>query len=488
MNKQTGFCRREFLQQSGLGFGTLALASLLKQDGLLADDNSAKREAFQGSLKRPLDLASKKGHFPARAKNVVVLMQSGGPSQMDLFDPKPDLQRRHGATVAIDSLQGRPREPLMASPFRFSCRGQSGMEFSELVPHLGGLADDLCMIRSMYTFDPCHAGAPLILFTGKLEFGRPTLGAWVSYALGTENQDLPAYVVLPDIAGHNTAGAALWDNGWLPALYGGTEFRPIGSPVVNLHAARAMPQGADANDLTLIGRLNERYRQRFPRVSELESRIRNYELAARMQIAAEKHLDLSQETVWTRQLYGLDDPVTEAYGTQCLMARRLIEAGVRFVQIMNKPHNPWDHHGHLRTRLSKECAATDRPAAALITDLKQRGLLDQTIVVWIGEFGRLPTSQAGTGRDHNMHAFTALIAGGGFRSGHIHGATDEVGYRSEVDRVSVLDLLATILHQVGLDQNKLSWRHNNIEETLTDAKVTQAHIVGEVLEQPPVLT
>ena len=472
------FSRRAFLEQSGLGFGTLALATVLKQDGLLA----------AGEAVRPLDLSSKPGHFPAHAKNVVVLMQSGGPSQMDLFDPKPDLQKRHGATVAIDSLQGRPREPLMASPFRFSQQGHSGMEFSELVPQLGALADDLCMIRSMYTFDPCHAGAPLILFTGKLEFGRPTIGAWISYALGTENQDLPSYVVLPDIAGHNTAGAALWDNGWLPALYGGTEFRPIGSPVVNLRSSQTLPRGADVNDLTLIGKLNEQYRQRFPRVLELESRIRNYELAARMQVSAEKHLDLSGETAGTRQLYGLDNPDTEAYGTQCLMARRLIEAGVRFVQVMNKPHNPWDHHGNLRSRLPKECAATDRPSAALITDLKQRGLLDQTIVVWIGEFGRLPTSQGGTGRDHNMHAFTALIAGGGFKQGHIHGATDELGHRSEVDKVSVLDLLATILHQVGLDQKQLSYRHNNIEETLTDTKVTQARVVGEVLQQAPVVT
>ncbi|MCH2202848.1 MAG: DUF1501 domain-containing protein [Fuerstiella sp.] len=476
MNNNIDFSRRSFLEQCGPGFGTLALATLLKEDGLLAGDE-ASRPA--------LSLQPRQGHFPARAKNVVVLMQSGGPSHMDLFDPKPDLQKRHGATVAINSLQGRPREPLMASPFRFSKRGQSGIEFSELVPHLGGLADDLCMIRSMHTFDPCHAGAPLILFTGKLEFGRPTLGAWVSYALGTENQDLPAYVVLPDIAGHNTAGAALWDNGWLPALYGGTEFRPIGSPVVNLRSARTMPKEADVNDLSLIGRLNEKYRRRYPRALELESRIRNYELAARMQIAAEKHLDLSQETAKTREQYGLDDPVTKAYATQCLMARRLIEAGVRFVQIMNKPHNPWDHHGNLRSRLPQECASTDRPSAALIADLKQRGLLDQTIVVWIGEFGRLPTSQRGTGRDHNMHAFTALIAGGGFKSGHIHGATDELGHRSVVDKVSVLDLLATILHQVGLDQNQLSYRHNNIEETLTDAKVTQARVVGELLSQSP---
>lgn len=482
MNETMGFSRRAFLEQSGLGLGTVALATLLTQDGLLAEDGPSS------TASRPLDLSTKSGHFPARAKNVVLLMQSGGPSHMDMFDPKPDLQKRHGATVAIDSLQGRPREPLMASPFKFSHYGESGMEFSELVPHLGALADEMCMIRSMYTFDPCHAGAPLILFTGKLEFGRPTVGAWVSYALGTENQDLPAYVVLPDIAGHNTAGAALWDNGWLPALYGGTEFRPIGSPVVNLRAARPLPKGADVNDLALIGKLNEQYRQRFPRVLELESRIRNYELAARMQVAAEKHLDLTRETEETRKLYGLDDPVTQAYGTQCLMARRLVEAGVRFVQIMNKPHNPWDHHSHLQSRLPNECGATDKPSAALITDLKRRGLLDQTVVVWIGEFGRLPTSQGGTGRDHNMHAFTALVAGGGFKAGHIHGATDDVGYKAAVDKVSVLDLLATILHQVGLDHNHLAYRHNNIEETLTDAKVTQARVVGEVLERDPVVT
>jgi hypothetical protein len=473
MNQSPHLSRRSFLERSGLGFGTLTLAALLKQDGLLADQPN--------SSARGLNASPKGGHFPAQANRVVLLMQSGGPSQMDLFDPKPELQKRHGEGVPIDSLQGRPREPLMASPFKFRHWGQSGIEFSELVPHLGSLADDLCVIRSMHTFDPCHAGAPLILFTGKLEFGRPTIGSWVSYALGTENQNLPAYVVLPDIAGHNTAGAALWDNGWLPALHRGTEFRPVGSPVLNLHPARTLPNGADRNDLTLIGRLNERYRKRFPRVSELETRIYNYELAARMQLTAEKHLDLSGETAATRRLYGLDDPATEAYGTQCLMARRLLEAGVRFVQVMNKPHNPWDHHGNLRQRLPELCASTDRPSAALIADLKRRGLLEDTIVVWIGEFGRLPTSQGKTGRDHNMHGFTALVAGAGFKAGHVHGATDEFGYRAAVDKVSVLDLLATLLDQLGLDQNRLTYKHNNLEESLTDSKVSQSRVVDELL-------
>ena len=470
------FSRRLLLQRSGLGFGSLALSSLLGRDGLLAAPATA------GESKPRIDLLPRAGHFPAQAKSVIMLFQSGAPSQMDLFDPKPELRRKHGKDVGIESLQGRAREPLMASPFPFRPHGESGIEFSSLVPHLASVADDLCVIRSMHTFDPCHAGAPLIFLTGKLAFGRPTLGTWIGYALGTENQNLPAYVVLHDIEGHNTAGAALWDNGWLPALYRGTEFRPKGSPVLNLHAARELPPGADRDDLRLIGRLNQRYAHRYPHASDLETRIRNYELAARMQLAAEKNLDLSRETAETKRLYGLENPVTAEYGTQCLMARRLVEAGVRFVQIMNKPHNPWDHHSNLKTRLPETCSATDQPSAALIADLKRRGLLDETLVVWAGEFGRLPTSQGGTGRDHNMHAFTALAAGGGLKAGYVHGATDEFGHRAEVDKMSVLDLLATILHQVGLDHTRLTYKHNNLEESLTDARTTEASIVGELLQ------
>ena len=475
MNQQIMFPRRQFLQQSGLGFGSLALSGILQQDGLLAG-----AEPTDAGI--PLSLSPRVGHLAAPVRSVVILMQSGGPSQMDLFDPKPELQRRHGEQAPIESLQGRPREPLMASPFQFRPHGESGIEFSELVPHLGSVADDLCVIRSMYTFDPCHAGAPLILFTGKLAFGRPSIGSWISYALGTENQNLPAYVVLPDIAGHNTAGTALWDNGWLPALYRGTEFRPHGTPVLNLRPEQPLPAGADSDDLDVIQRLNQRFAQRFPHTSELETRIRTYELAARMQLTTEKELDLSRETEETKRLYGMDKPATAAYGTQCLMARRLVEAGVRFIQIMNKPHNPWDHHSKLKTGLPELCESTDQPSAALIADLKRRGLLDQTLVVWIGEFGRLPTSQGGTGRDHNMHAFTALVAGGGFKAGYVHGATDDVGYRSVVDRVSVLDLMATILHQVGLDHNQLTYRHNNLEESLTDSRVTDARVVDELIE------
>ena len=470
--------RRRFLQRSGLGFGSLALASMIEQDGLLAPSASA------ADSKPRVDLLPRNGHFPGQAKSVIMLFQSGAPSQMDLFDPKPQLQQQHGQNVGIASLQGRAPEPLMASPFRFRRHGEAGIEFSELVPHLASVADDLCVIRSMYTFDPCHAGAPLIFLTGKLAFGRPTLGTWIGYALGTENQNLPSYVVLHDIEGHNTAGAALWDNGWLPALYRGTEFRPKGSPVLNLRAARELPAGADQDDLKLIGLLNQKYAQRYPQATDLETRIRNYELAARMQLAAEENLDLSTETAATRNLYGLENPATAEYGTQCLMARRLVEAGVRFIQIMNKPHNPWDHHSNIKTRLPQTCLATDQPSAALIADLKQRGLLDETLVVWVGEFGRLPTSQGGSGRDHNMHAFTALAAGGGLKQGHVHGSTDEFGHKAEVDPVSVLDLLATILHQVGLDHTRLTYKHNNLEESLTDARTTDAAVVGQLLKGP----
>ena len=471
---QVPLSRRQLLQRSGMGFGSLALAAMLGEDGLLAASTTRPR----------VDLRPRRGHFPAQAKSVILLFQSGAPSQMDLFDPKPELQRQHGKDVGIESLQGRAREPLMASPFRFRPHGESGIEFSELVPHLAGVVDDLSVIRSLYTFDPCHAGAPLIFLTGKLAFGRPTLGTWVSYALGTENQNLPAYVVLHDIEGHNTAGAALWDNGWLPALYRGTEFRPKGSPVLNLRAAKELPAGADRDDLQLIGRLNQRYAARYPRAADLETRIRNYELAARMQLAAEKNLDLSRETAETKRLYGLENPVTAEYGTQCLMARRLVEAGVRFVQIMNKPHNPWDHHGNLKKRLPETCAATDQGSGALIADLKRRGLLDETLVLWVGEFGRLPTSQGGTGRDHNMHAFTALAAGGGLKAGYVHGATDAFGHRAEVDAISVLDLLATMLHQVGLDHTQLTYKHNNLDESLTDARTTDATVIADLLTRP----
>jgi hypothetical protein len=448
----------------------MALASLLRAEGLLAAEGA--------------DLRPRPGQFPGRARAVIFLLQGGGPSQVDLFDPKPELQKRHGQKHprSVESFQpGSSANQLMASPFRFRRHGRCGMDFCELFPHLGSVADELCMVRSAYSDNNNHPQALRCLITGKVFPGRPALGAWVSYALGSENQNLPAFVVLRDPEGQGVV--SYWDNGWLPALYRGTEIQSRGAAVLNLHPREPVPAGVRRNTLDALAALNEERRKLYPRESELEARIRNYELAARMQLGAEKLLDLSREPASVRKLYGLDDAVTAEFGTRCLMARRLVESGVRFVQVLN-PAASWDHHSQLKEGLAQMCPKVDRPSAALIQDLKQRGLLDSTIVLWTGEFGRLPITQGGTGRDHNRHAFTVLLAGGGFKAGYIHGATDEFGYQAVDKPVSCPSLLATLLHQLGLDHTRLAYRHHGREETLTDAPVTGAGVVGELLHTP----
>lgn len=423
----------------------------------------------------------------ARAKAVILLMQNGGPSQMDLFDPKPDLKKFEGRTHGekVEMFQkGSEANKLLGTPFTFQRRGRCGVELSEVIPHLGSVADELCFVRSMHTGHNNHTEGLVMFNTGKIFPGRPALGSWVSYALGSVNRDLPAYVVLRDPDGYNTSGTLLWQNGWLPAVHRGTELSARGAPVLNLRPASPQPPGVPEANLDLLAALNERHRQDYPFESDLEARIRNYELAARMQLAAGGALDLSGESEANRRLYGLDREVTAGYGQRCLMARRLVELGVRFVQVFPpvKPQfQPWDSHTNVKSELEKICAACDQPSAALIQDLRARGLLDETIVVWSGEFGRLPVSQNGSGRDHNRNAFTTLIAGGGFRGGHIHGATDDVGYRSVDDRVSVPDLHATILHQLGLDHERLTFAHHGRDESLTDAPVTGARVVFPLL-------
>jgi hypothetical protein len=469
--------RRAFLQQSALGFGSLALAHLCAHDGLLA--------AHEPGIASPggPDLRPRPGHFPARAKAVILLFQNGGPSQMDLFDPKPELTRRSGQeyTEKFEVLQPGNSNQLMASPFKFKAHGECGMELSEMLPHLGSVADEMCLVRSMFTENNNHPQALRLFLTGKVFSGRPTLGAWTTYALGTENQNLPAFVALRDPKGHNSGGTLNWDSGWLPAVFRATEFQSQGSPVLNLHSAVAMPAGAQKADLDLLAQLNEEHRRRFPQEGDLEARIRHYELAARMQLCAEKVLDLAEETEATRKAYGMDRPATADYGKRCLMARRLVEAGVRFVHIDAPIRTPWDNHSNLKQGIEEIAAKVDQPAAALIRDLKQRGLLDSTIVVWTGEFGRLPVSQGGNGRDHNRNAFGLFAAGGGFKSGYIHGATDDFGYRAVEGKVSCPDFMATLLNQLGLDHERLTYFHNGREETLTDPAVSKAHVVDELL-------
>ena len=460
----------------------LALADLVRVDGRLAHGGeSAKAGA------RAFDLTPKPPHFAPRAKAVILLFQNGGPSQMDLFDRKPELQKRDGQSYGrkVEVLQPGNSDKLAASAFKFRRYGRSGMEFSELLPHLGGVADDLCLIRSMHTGNNNHPQGVRIFTTGKIFPGRPTIGAWISYGLGTENQNLPAFVALRDPKGYNTGGPLNWDSGWLPAVYRGTEFRSQGEPVLNLHPAVSLPERAQRNQLTLLERLNREHLSHHPHASDLEARIRHYELAARMQLSAEDVLDLKREPKSVRDLYGLDDPVTADYGMRCLMARQLIEAGVRFVHVEAPARSPWDSHSNLKAGMEQISAKVDQPSAALIRDLKQRGLLDETIVIWAGEFGRLPVSQNGNGRDHNRHAFSLLVAGGGFKAGCIHGATDDFGYTSVEGRVSCHDLHATILHQLGLDHEQLTYHHEGREESLTDPAVSHARIVGEVLIDPP---
>ena len=461
--------RRQLLERTCLGFGSVVLADLLAA-------TSTQVPVYN-------DLTARVPHFAPKAKAVIQLVQNGGPSQMDLFDPKPLLQRLAGKPLpgGVEIHQPNNINTLLPSPFEFRKYGQCGMDISERLPHTARVVDDLCFIRSMHTEHNNHLEGLNMLLTCKIFPGRPVLGAWISYALGTENQSLPAYVVLRDPSGYTIGGKQLWANGYLPALYQGVEFSMKGAPVHHLNPPEALPVGAQRSSLQYLAQLNEAHMREHPGESELEARIRNFELAARMQLAAGDVLDLSKETEATKKLYGIDDPVAGSYGLRCLMARRLVEKGVRFVQVTTSPGQPWDHHNRIKQDMHKIATEVDQGSAALVQDLKSRGMLDSTIVMWAGEFGRLPTTQNGDGRDHNRNAFTIWFAGGGFRKGLIYGETDEFGYKAVVNRVPVPDMIATLLHQMGLDHTKVLYPYGGRMETPSDVTVTGAKVVPGLL-------
>ena len=476
------FNRRAFLGRYAGAIGTLALSSLLEQDRARAWGGEALSPPHTGLVPPRPEIAG--AHLPKpRARSVICLFQHGGPSQMDLFDPKPALTKYHGQPYPGGKLEihfDKQAGNVLASPFRFRAHGQSGMVLSELVPHLSGIVDDLTLVRSMATDSVDHETALRLIHTGKILAGRPSWGSWVVYALGTENQNLPAYVVLSDPGGLPVDGIRNWSSGWLPAIYQGTPFRSGEAPVLNLKTPRGVTPTARTGQLRFLDELNRLHLKRHAGEGELEARIANFEIAAAMQTTVPEALDLSRESPATRRMYGLDNPVTREYGTRCLLARRLVERGVRFVQVFLNGQ-PWDTHSKNAETLKSLCARTDQPSAALVRDLKQRGLLDETIVIWTGEFGRLPVSQGTDGRDHNRHGFSLWLAGGGFKPGYTHGATDEFGYKAVENVVTVYDLQATLLHALGLDHRKLTYPHEGRLDSLTDAEVTKAKVVPELL-------
>jgi hypothetical protein len=477
--------RRSFFQSVANGTYGAALAMLLKKD--LYGATSAPEQSSVSAV--PNDLLPRKPHFQPKATSVIHLFMNGGPSQMDLFDPKPMLDRHHGENY-FSKIAGEVENPgsagaLFRSPYKFAQRGKCGMWVSELMPHLAEQVDDIAMVRSLYTTNLTHEPAIYLMQSGKMSAGRPTIGAWVTYGLGSECQNLPAYVVLDDPLGLPINGVENWQAGFLPPVFQGTRFRATGSPVLNLQPARERPTAIVEMERDLLRKLDRIHRQERPRQPNLDARIASYELAARMQLAASDALDLSQETKATLDLYGVGKEPTDSYGRRCLIARRLIERGVRFVQLYIN-QQVWDTHTHMVRDLKSACDRTDQPTAALLRDLKQRGLLDETLVVWGGEFGRLPIAQlspdrneATAGRDHNKNAACAWLAGGGVKGGTTWGATDELGFAAVENKVSVPDWHATILHLLGLSFEDLHIEMNGLKDRLTG--VSPAHVVKEIL-------
>jgi Protein of unknown function (DUF1501) len=477
--------RRGFFQNVSSGIHGAALSYLLGRD-LWSGSGLHAAEGTGGPL---LDLKPRQPHFTAKAKSVIHLFMNGGPSQMDLFDPKPMLDKHHGDRY-FNKIPGEVENPqsagaLMRSPFKFAKHGQCAMWVSEALPHLARQVDDLALIRSMYTTNLTHEPAVYLIQSGKASPGKPTLGSWIVYGLGSENQNLPAYVVLDDPLGLPVNGTENWQSGFLPPQFQGTRFRSTGSPILNLKSDVERPAEIVDMERDLLSRLDQIHKQQRPGQPNLEGRIASYELAGRMQLEAADALDLSKESTSTKEMYGIGREPTDSYGRRCLIARRLVERGVRFVQLYINGHI-WDHHATLAKDLKSACDRTDQPSAALLKDLKQRGLFDSTLVVWGGEFGRLPIAQLSpdkdekkAGRDHNKNAFTTWMAGAGIKGGTTFGATDELGMAAVEDRVSVPDWHATILHLLGLHHDQLFFDRDGLKEKLTG--VNEARIVKGIL-------
>lgn len=463
--------RRDFLFESCGGIAGLGLVSLLNQDGLLGSEGAC---AANGAVASPL--SPKQPHFPPRAKSMISLFMSGGVSHVDTFDPKPALQKYSGQPLSgkgdVVVRQGNPG-PLMPSVFQFKKYGQSGMDVCEIFPRMAEHVDDFALLRSVQSKSNDHVQAQYAMTTGRVLMGFPSVGSWVTYGLGSENQNLPAFVVIYDARGGPFGGPSNWTAGFMPAAYQGTVFRASGSPIIDLKPPKEVKPEQQRARLDLLGKLNELDMRKYPGSSELAARITSYELAWRMQGCAPEAVDLGTESPATQKLYGLDNPITEPFGHQCLIARRLVERGVRFIQLYhgglgNQNTDTWDAHDDVKKNHTKHAAEVDVPISGLLTDLKARGLMDSTLVTWQGEFGRMPISQRGLGRDHNPGAMSMWMAGAKIKGGQIIGTTDEFGYKAEEQPISIHDLHATILHLLGMDHTKLTYLYNGRNMRLTD--------------------
>jgi hypothetical protein len=463
--------RREFLYKAGCGFGALAFSYLLGMDGQLARAQSVA-DPF----------APKKPHLPPKAKSVIWLFMEGGPSHLDLFDPKPELDKLDGQPMPESfgrpiTAMGTASNAIMRSKRIFKQHGQSGIWVSDWFPNLAQHVDDMCILRSCWADGLNHVGSVCQMNTGDILAGRPAMGAWTTYGLGTANENLPTFVIMLD-AGEVNGGPKNWSSGFLPAAYQGIQFRSEDTPIYHLAPPRGVTDAQQRSKLELLGHLNQHFAADKPGDAELAARLRSYELAFRMQAAAPEAVDLSKESEATRKLYGLDEKETHKFGTNLLLARRLVERGVRFVQCYSGSGNLWDAHNDLEGNHSKYCRQTDKPIAGLLADLKTRGLLESTLVVWGGEFGRTPFNEKGDGRDHNPWGFTMWMAGGGMKGGTVVGETDEIGLRAVKNRSHVHDIHATILHQLGLDHEKLTYLHNGRDERPT---INGGEVIKEML-------